>query len=71
MELDGHLFFGDFLHGTAIVAHRLWEKTGIKTNKFLAWFITFNFVNVTWIFFRANEWNDAIKVLKGMTGGMA
>ncbi|MDD2292522.1 MAG: MBOAT family protein, partial [Aliarcobacter sp.] len=34
----------------------------------LAWFITFNFVNVAWIFFRAKEWEDAIKVLKGMAG---
>ena len=37
-------------------------------NKILAWFITFNFINITWIFFRAKEWEDAIKVLKGMVG---
>jgi D-alanyl-lipoteichoic acid acyltransferase DltB (MBOAT superfamily) len=30
--------------------------------------ITFNFVNIAWIFFRAKEWEDAIKVLKGMVG---
>ena len=35
-------------------------------NTILAWFITFNFVNIAWIFFRAKEWDDAIKVLKGM-----
>jgi hypothetical protein len=34
----------------------------------LAWFITFNFVNISWIFFRAKEWEDAVKVLKGMVG---
>jgi len=34
----------------------------------LSWFITFNFINVTWVFFRATSWEDAIKVLKGMTG---
>jgi hypothetical protein len=34
----------------------------------LAWFITFNFVNVAWVFFRAKEWEDAIKVLGGMGG---
>jgi len=32
----------------------------------LAWFITFNFINIAWVFFRAKEWNDAIKVLSGM-----
>jgi hypothetical protein len=37
-------------------------------NKILAWFITFNFINITWIFFRAKEWDDAIKVLSGMFG---
>jgi len=37
-------------------------------NSILAWFITFNFVNIAWVFFRAKEWDDAIKVLKGMFG---
>ena len=33
----------------------------------IAWFITFNFINIAWVFFRAKEWDDAIKLLKGMT----
>ena len=37
-------------------------------NKYLAWFVTFNFVNLTWIFFRAKEWSDALKVISGMLG---
>ena len=37
-------------------------------NSFFVWFITFNFVNIAWIFFRAVTWEDAQKVLKGMTG---
>ena len=36
--------------------------------KYLAWFITFNFINITWIFFRAKNWHTAVKVLKGMMG---
>jgi len=32
----------------------------------LAWLITFNFVNIAWVFFRAKEWGDAIKVLSSM-----
>ncbi len=56
------------LHGIAIVAHRLWQQMGFKMNALLAWFITFNFINITWIFFRAKEWDDAVNVLSGMFG---
>ncbi len=62
------LFWG-FLHGIAIVIHRAWNKMGFRLNTLLAWFVTFNFINITWVFFRAKEWDDAIKVLKGMFTG--
>jgi alginate O-acetyltransferase complex protein AlgI len=55
-----------FLHGFATVIHRLWMRSGINMPKILAWFITFNFVNITWVFFRAREFKDATKILKGM-----
>jgi hypothetical protein len=42
---------------------------GYTMNSILAWFITFNFINISWVFFRAKEWDDAIKVLRGMFGG--
>jgi D-alanyl-lipoteichoic acid acyltransferase DltB (MBOAT superfamily) len=61
--------FWGFLHGIALVVHRAWQKLKIKLPKILAWFITFNFINISWVFFRAKEWDDAIKVLKGMFGG--
>jgi D-alanyl-lipoteichoic acid acyltransferase DltB (MBOAT superfamily) len=35
----------------------------------LAWFITFNFINISWVFFRAKDFGDALKVLKGMFFG--
>ena len=60
--------FWGFLHGVALVIHRLWSLTKIKLPKILAWIITFNFVNFAWVFFRANSFEDAIKVLKGMAG---
>ena len=60
--------FWGFLHGVALVIHRIWSELGFKMNKILAWFITFNFINITWVFFRAKEWSDALKVLKGMFG---
>lgn len=58
--------FWGFLHGCAISVHRLWTRLGIRLYKPLAWFITFNFVNITWVYFRAESWQDANKVLKGM-----
>jgi len=59
------IFWG-FLHGFALVVHRIWSKLNYKLHYLLAWFITFNFINITWVFFRAKEWDDAIKVLKAM-----
>jgi alginate O-acetyltransferase complex protein AlgI len=56
------------LHGLAIVVHRWWKTFGITLPQFLAWFLTFNFVNFAWIFFRAKDVNDAIYVIKGMLG---
>jgi D-alanyl-lipoteichoic acid acyltransferase DltB (MBOAT superfamily) len=58
--------FWGFLHGLALVIHRAWNKLGFKLNTLLAWFITFNFINISWVFFRAKTWDDAIKVLSSM-----
>jgi len=58
--------FWGFLHGLALIIQRLWSKLGIKLWTWLAWLITFNFVNITWVFFRAKEWDDALKVLNSM-----
>ena len=57
------------LHGLALMIHRLWQKLGYQMHTYLAWFITFNFVNVTWVFFRAKDFDDAMKVLHGMFFG--
>ena len=61
------IFWGA-LHALAIIFYRIWSKTGANLNKLVAWFLTFNFINISWIFFRAEQWEDAIKVLKGMFG---
>jgi len=59
------IFWG-FLHGIALIIHRAWNNFGFKMYSWLAWFITFNFVNVAWVFFRAKEWKDAVRVLSSM-----
>ena len=54
------------LHGIAIVVHRIWSSFVLSLPTRFAWFITFNFINVTWVFFRAKTFDDALKVLHGM-----
>ena len=60
--------FWGFLHGLALVIHRFWRKFNINMPKVIAWFLTFNFVNLAWVFFRANTFTDALKVIRGMLG---
>ena len=36
--------------------------------RFFAWFLTFNFINITWVFFRAKDLDSATKILSGMIG---
>lgn len=60
--------FWGFLHGMAMVTQRLWEKTQKKLPGIVSVFITFNFVNIAWVFFRADTWADATRVLSGMFG---
>jgi D-alanyl-lipoteichoic acid acyltransferase DltB (MBOAT superfamily) len=54
------------LHGLALIINRFLGDFKLKMNKGLAWFFTFNFVNIAWIFFRARDWGSAVKVLSGM-----
>ena len=54
------------LHGLANIIYRLWHKTGFMLNKFVAWFITFNFINLSWVFFRAQDFQAAKKVITAM-----
>ena len=56
------------LHGSAMVVHSAWKRFGMSLPKPLAWFLTFNFINITWVFFRAKSFNDASKILKSMFG---
>jgi alginate O-acetyltransferase complex protein AlgI len=56
------------LSSAAMIIHRIWSKSGRSMNKYLAWIITFNFVNVANTVFRALTAGDSLKVLKGMVG---
>lgn len=54
------------LHGGALVIHRIWSQLGMRMPAVLAWITTFMFVNVTWVFFRAESLADASTILAGM-----
>ena len=56
------------VHGMALVVERLWGEQNIKLPKFLCWLVTFNFINITWVLFRANTIEDAKKVIQAMLG---
>lgn len=56
------------LHGLALVINHVWKKAKLPMPSLLAWFITFNFINMSFVIFRAKSVSQAIKVLKGMIG---
>ena len=52
-------------------ANKLKIKHSFRETRFykiLCWFITFNFINITWVFFRAENLQGAVNLLKGMFG---
>lgn len=56
------------MHGLALAMQRLWKRLGIRLPTILPWFITFLFVNWTWVVFRAENFDSAAKVYRGMLG---
>ncbi|CAN5439410.1 MBOAT family protein [soil metagenome] len=61
------IFWG-FLHGIAQVFYRLFAKTRINIPAWAGVVITFLFINVTWIFFRAPSWHVATTILGSIAG---
>ena len=55
-------------HGAAVIVQRLWAYTGVKVSRFAGWFITFLFVHLAWVVFRAEDWEVAVAMYKGMLG---
>ena len=56
------------LHGSALILHKLWKTLNFKMHPLLAWIVTFNFINFSWIFFRAEDLDSAFRVIHGMIG---
>lgn len=56
------------LHGTYLVVNHLWRRLNIHLPGVIAWGITFLSVTIGWVFFRANNVYDGLKILKIMAG---
>ena len=71
------IFWG-FLHGTYIIINHLWRwlrlQAGLtleatsKSGKFFSRLLTFLAIIVAWVFFRAESFDSAIIMLKGISG---
>jgi alginate O-acetyltransferase complex protein AlgI len=64
------------LHGVALVVERLLGVTGepgqhSRIPKVLWWFVTLHFVCLTWVFFRASDFDTAIAYLTTLVSGDA
>lgn len=56
------------LHGFAMAIHRIWKMTKIQLPKIISWLLLFNFINISWVFFRAENIDRAKSILSSMLG---
>lgn len=56
------------MHGAALVLNHWWRKFKIKMPALVAWLLTFSFVNLSLVFFRAKDMGEALRMLKAMAG---
>jgi D-alanyl-lipoteichoic acid acyltransferase DltB (MBOAT superfamily) len=56
------------MHGLGLVINHAWKKRKLKMPAWLGWLITFNFVNISFVFFRSKTVAGALDMLKGMAG---
>ena len=54
------------MHGAAMVLYRIFRKQYDALHPALQWMLTFGFVVVAWVFFRATSLADALAIVKSM-----
>ena len=62
------LEFASYNKITKSIKSKFLHFTQTRFYKILCWFITFNFINIAWIFFHAENLNGALNLIKGMFG---
>jgi alginate O-acetyltransferase complex protein AlgI len=56
------------MHGVALMLHRAWKQAGMQMPAVAAWLMTFLFVNIAWVLFRATSFEGGLQILQGMAG---
>jgi alginate O-acetyltransferase complex protein AlgI len=56
------------LHGAALVVYRCWNRAGLSLPRWAGVLATFLFVNLAWVYFRADSIQQAHSVLRAMFG---
>jgi D-alanyl-lipoteichoic acid acyltransferase DltB (MBOAT superfamily) len=56
------------LHGAALGLHLVWRKSGYSMPDALGWLLTFAFVALAWVLFRAPSFSAATAVYAGLLG---
>jgi alginate O-acetyltransferase complex protein AlgI len=57
------------MHGLALALNHYWRQLGIRLYSWVGWLLTFNFINLASVPFRARTVEDMFKVYSGMFGG--
>jgi alginate O-acetyltransferase complex protein AlgI len=60
-----------FLHGAALALNILWTRFGFRLPRLAGWALTFAFVDLTWVVFRAPDLATLSKVFRAMFGATA
>ena len=56
------------MHGAALGVNHLWRRKKLVMPAWLGWLLTFHFVSLSFVFFRAGSWQGALRMLRGMAG---
>ena len=54
------------IHGFALVVNHIAKRKKVIINRYIAWLMTFNTINIANVFFRANDFDNAINIIKAM-----
>jgi D-alanyl-lipoteichoic acid acyltransferase DltB (MBOAT superfamily) len=62
-------FIWGVLHGAALTINTLWRRAGLRLPRLAAWALTFSFVDLTWVVFRAPDLPTLLRVARALIGG--
>ena len=55
-------------HGFGLCAGLIWRRAGLAMPRLLGWVLTFAFVVLTWVLFRAATFEGAMRIYEGLLG---